>query len=98
MDTRRVSLRRVRRGMLAAAAAVLVGTLVSAAPALAKKGDQSHEKCDQNYTQVGAVETKSCPVTPFRAPSTVSRVCCENNKTGGRRCKPFPYCPGHSPS
>jgi hypothetical protein len=96
MGTRRGTLRRLR-WLLATGTAVLLGILVSAAPALAKESE-TNLRCSVNAAQIGVVHMKSCPITPYHRPLTVSRVCCKNHTTGKFFCKPFPACPSRSPS
>jgi hypothetical protein len=82
-----------RRGVAALAAAVL-GTLLVAGAAEAKK--LPTPKCGKRQTLV-RVDEKFCPATKRRPAVVVQRACCQK-PNGKVRCKAFKKCPRRSPS
>ncbi len=53
--------------------------------------------CGRGETQVGPLETKTCPPTPRRGAVVVKRACCKNN-AGRVHCQSFHQCPRRSTS
>ena len=74
------------------AAALLVGSLMTPAAALAAE----NLTCPGRHTLV-SIDEKVCPATPSRPLLVLKRACCEN-PAGKVHCRHFEHCPSKSPS